>query len=308
MNLDETSLKRSIHLREHLRNTVDFMHRNGVPLALGSESALAGQPGDSLASWLSDTFNRNFDAYDRAIDAVYNQSHTGGPLYHHIIDGNHDIWNAFDAVGSVSADDGWLTEMAQASEHLMRDGMSVSGINPFLNMTPSQFNDVAAAASHLGVSRMYLADALTLNGPELIGGGLALISAVIIGRKSDPSRLTQLGSGCLISALVSANPLLLPIAAGTMIYGFHSSKNRPTAAISAGKGAFVSGAALLAANLVGGPFWLGCIAAAGAAVLINYSLEHPITTLRKITDLTRSARSVIQQASVRLSILSSEVS
>ncbi len=300
MNHPDRPLERTIRLKEHLRNAAEFLRQHGIPIALGTESSLAGAPGDSLAAWLSTSFNHNFDAYDRAIDAAYIASRTGGPLYHHLIDGSHDLLSAFTSAGSVATDDSWLTELSQASEHLLRDGMSVSGINPFLGLTPTQFDELSRAASHLGVTKLYLADALTLNGPELLGGGIALAGAVLLGRSADPARLTQFGSGCLVSALASANPLLLPIAAGAMLYGFHRSPGKPAAAVSAGKGALVSGAALLTANLVGGPIWLGCIAATAAAVAISYSLEHPITTLRKITELTQSARNALRSTSKTL--------
>jgi hypothetical protein len=48
-----------------------------------------------MAGWLADKFNKNFDEYDAAIDAIYNKTHIGGSRYHHLIDGQHDIFGAF---------------------------------------------------------------------------------------------------------------------------------------------------------------------------------------------------------------------
>src|SRR5439155_16149089 len=88
----------------------------------------ADQPGHSLAQWLAHRFNHNFTDYDRAIDRLYNVSHVGGSHYHHLLDGQHTVWGAFHAVQHVHVDDGWLTHMGHALEHLARDTMSVAGI------------------------------------------------------------------------------------------------------------------------------------------------------------------------------------
>ena len=39
---------------------------------------VAGPAAGSIASWLADNLNHNFDIYDRAIDSAYNATHIGG--------------------------------------------------------------------------------------------------------------------------------------------------------------------------------------------------------------------------------------
>src|SRR5439155_9642470 len=133
--------------------------------------------------------------YDRAIDRLYNLSHVGGSHYHHLLDGQHTVWGAFHAVQHVHVDDGWLTHMGHALEHLARDTMSVAGINPFFSLSPAHFDGLAVAVAHLGISKPFLADALTENGPELLGGSVALVSALLMARRAAPERLSRFSGG-----------------------------------------------------------------------------------------------------------------
>jgi hypothetical protein len=181
------------------------------------QGIIAGEQGHTLAQWLAEKFNHNFDAYDSAIDSIYNQAHIGGSVYHHLIDGQHSIWGAFKAIQDANLDDSWAQSLGHAAEHLIRDTASVSGINPFLTLTPHQFDQIGSLVSHIGITKEYLADALTVNGPELLGGSIALVSAIILGKRAEFDRLSYISGGCLISSLVSANPMLMPIAAGSMV-------------------------------------------------------------------------------------------
>jgi len=71
----------------------------GVEGALGADQV--GEPGHALSQWLADRFNHNFDAYDKAIDSVYNATSVGGSRYHHLVDGQHDVWGAFQSAHAV---------------------------------------------------------------------------------------------------------------------------------------------------------------------------------------------------------------
>ena len=261
----------------------------------GAEGILAGEQGHHIAQWLAEKFNHNFNEYDKAIDAVYNQTHVGGSAYHHIIDGQHSIWGAFKAVQDVHLHDSWAKELGAASEHLLRDTASVSGINPFFTLTPDQFNKMGDLVSKIGISKAYLADALTINGPELIGGSIALVSSIIIAKKASPERLSYFSGGCLFSSVVSANPMLLPIAAGSMVYAMRKGKNKKKLIVQAGKGSLVSGSALLASSLVGGPIWLGCVAGFMTAIAVSQGLDNPKKAFERNKKLIQSAQKIFRK-------------
>jgi hypothetical protein len=253
-----------------------------------------GEPGHMLAAWLADRFNHNFDDYDQAIDSVYNATRIGGSRYHHIVDGQHSIWGAFKAVPEVDADDTWLTEMAQAAEHLARDTASISGVNPFFSLSPGQFDRLGSVVAQAGISKAFLADALTVNGPELLGGAVAVLSAVMMGREPDPERLSRLGGGCLLSAVVSANPLLLPIATAGIAYAVINTEDKGQVIVQAGKGGLVSGSALLVSSLVGGPIWLGCAAGLLAGMAVSRAMDDPEAAFTRAHKIVQPATHILQ--------------
>ena len=256
---------------------------------------LAGPAAGGLAGWLAENFNRNFDAYDKAIDAVYNATHIGGSQYHHLLDGQHTIWGALEAVKDVRPDDSFATELFQAAEHLFRDSLSVSGINPFLS--PGAFEQIASVGEAFGVSRPYLADALTFNGPEMFGGGIALVASLVAARQPDPACFSNLSGAYVMSALASGNPLLIPIAAGGLAFALYKTEDKKRVLVQGGKGALVSGSALLVSSLVGGPAWLGCVTAILTGVAVKYTLDHPDKALKRARRVAADATAVIRGAS-----------
>lgn len=256
----------------------------------------------SLAKWLAETFNHNFDAYDAAIDSVYNSTRIGGSSYHHILDGQHDILGAFNAVKDVSYDDSFVKEILEASEHLLRDTASVSGINPLFSLSKNQFDILGDMCATIGISKPYLADALTINGPELIGGSLALLSTLILAKEKDYAKLSSLSGAYLVSSLASANPLMLPLAAGGLAYSIKEAEDKKEALIKAGKGSLVSGASLLTTGLVGGPVWLGCIVAVSTAVTMNYAMSNPHTAFERAKTIVKPAGDILRKASLSLNL------
>ena len=245
-----------------------------------SQAVLVGQEGE-LASWLAATFNKNFDDYDKAIDAVYNTTHVGGARLHHILDGQHSLFGAFKAAEGVRADDTFVDELMQASEHLIRDTASISGINPFFTLSPYQFDSLADCVRHLGVSKIMLADALTVNGPEVIGGILALGGGIKLARDKRNDEVSKLAGACMVSSLVAANPLLLTVAATGLVYVINQAPETKPTLVKAGKGAIVSGSAIAAGAILGGSLWTGCLASMAAAVAVRYCLDKPEKALER---------------------------
>ena len=265
------------------------------------EGVAGGEQGHELAQWLAGTFNKNFDAYDSAVDAIYNQTHIGSSAYHHIVDGQHSVWGAFKSVQDVKVDDSWATELGQAAEHLVRDVASVSGVNPFFTLSPEQFNNIGSLLNNnIGLTKEFLADALTINGTELLGGSVALIGSIIMGKKADPARLSYFSGGCLLSSLISANPIMMPIAAGSMAYAIYKAENKKQMLLTAGKGSIVSGSALLVSSLVGGPAWIGCVAGFMTAVAVAKTIEKPDKAFEYTRKLVEPARNILRQVFYKL--------
>jgi len=283
----------------HIDLEINKNKTDTIPAAF--QGIIGGEQGHKLAQWLAHKFNHNFDAYDSAIDSIYNETHIGGSAYHHLLDGQHSIWGAFESVKDVNINDSWATEIGQATEHLIRDTTSVSGINPFFSLSPEQFDNLGSVVSNIGISKEFFADALTINGSELLGGSVALIGSILMGKKAQPERLSYFAGGCLISSLVSANPVLMPIAAGSMAYAFYKGSNKKQLLIQAGKGSLVSGTAMQISSIVGGPIWFGCIAGFMAAMAISKGIEKPEKAFEYSQQIIAPAKNIFNNVALKLS-------
>lgn len=237
------------------------------------QGGLAGDTGHSLAQILAEKFNHNFDAYDDAIDAVYKAGEGGSSAFHHLVDGQHSILGALQAVKGVSPDDSLLREIYEAGEHLVRDLCSVSGINPIFSISQDTFNSIASSVAPLHISKTYLVDALTVNGSEVLGGTLAIL-AVLLGRKSlGNERMAELGGSLASATVLAGNPLLLPIAAYPLYKCYKSGEiSRAQFLYRAGKGALVTGLVYGTSIVIGGPVWVGLAAGLAVAIAVRYGM------------------------------------
>ncbi len=253
----------------------------------GVQGVLAVAPGHALAKVLAEKFNHNFDAYDKAIDAAYNAGLGSGSRLHHLLDGQHSIWGALKAVKGVSEQDSFFEELFQACEHLLRDLCSVSGINPLFSMTRETFDSISALVQSLGLSKMYLADALTVNGPEILGGVIGMCS-ILLGEKSrNNKKMTELSGSLVLAMLVSANPALLPFAGYATYKAFKGGESADWAelCISSGKGAIVTGSAIAVPTAIatlGGPVWLGLGAALLTSIGVRVGIDKAAGLWREI--------------------------
>ncbi|WP_462409373.1 hypothetical protein [Neobacillus sp. Marseille-QA0830] len=274
-----------------------FLGDGKIPIAIDTGFVTAGH---SLAKWMAQQFNYNFDEYDQAIDSVYNQTHVGGSAFHHLLDGQHTVWGAFRAVQNVKADDSFVTEFLQAGEHLLRDVASVSGINPFFSLTSHQLDALSQLVMPFGISKPFLVDALTVNGPELLGGTIAMLSTLMVGKKKDPACLSRLSGAYLLSSVASGNPVLFPVAASSLVYSIVKSDSKKEVIFQGGKGAIVSGGALLTGSLVGGPVWIGCLASVAAAISLNYAIDQPEKTFLRVKELVKPTSSILRKVSLSI--------
>lgn len=171
--------------------------------------------------------------------------------------------------------------------------MSVSGVNPCVS--PELFESIVDACQGLGIARAHVADALAVNGPELLGGSLALAGSLLIGKRVGPVQLSFLSGAYVITALASGNPLLMPVAAGGLAYSLVEVEDKREVLVQAGKGALTSGGALLAASLVGGPMWVGCLTAVMAGVAVKYALDRPEQARKRVKETAEAATAMMRR-------------
>lgn len=179
-----------------------------------ADPVLGSASGHGLAQRLAELINTpNTTAYDKAIDSVYLSLHTGGSKLHHLVDGQHDIFGAFEAASKALPDDSLWQEIMGTAQHLGKDLFSVSGL-PVVSLEPGQFHAMSTWLNeHLHIPKDWLGDMLQINALELFGGILAT-SAVVVGCKQrDVKKLAELAAASGLAGALAANPISMCAAA-----------------------------------------------------------------------------------------------
>ena len=146
------------------------------------QSLLANAEASSAVNgWIQSLVSGTPTIYDRAMDATYNATHTGGGL-HRMFDGGHTIPGAFRAVRDASPDDSIFEEAAGLLQSLARDATTPMGL-PLVNWDQDTFNGLADALGTVGVPRDWLIDMVNYDAAELAGAS--------IGHRSDRPQLEQ---------------------------------------------------------------------------------------------------------------------
>jgi len=236
-------------------------------------TVLATEVSGTAAGWFADTFNKNSNVYDTAIDAAYNHARVGSSLTHHIVDGNHSIWGALKAAHGALPHDSLTDEVKGAAEHLLRDTASRSGINPFFSISPSTYRSLTGFLDRsLGIPPSWTADMLTFNAPELIGAGLAVIPLTLGWNRLGAERLAELSASLAIASVASANPVLAAVAvvAATRTLTKAKSEGFTPTLRGLAAGAALTGVAVATSALIPGPPLLGAVLGIGAGLAARH--------------------------------------
>jgi len=76
------------------------------------QAGTATKAGAVVEDWLAGAINTpNTTLYDKAIDSVYLAEGTGGSKLHHLVDGQHDLFGAFEAAKDAASDDSFWQEV-----------------------------------------------------------------------------------------------------------------------------------------------------------------------------------------------------
>lgn len=173
-----------------------------------ADAALGSGSGHSLAQQLAEYINTpNTTVYDKAIDSLYLSTHTGGSQLHHLVDGQHDIFGAFEAAAKALPDDSLWQEVMGTAQHLGKDLFSVSGL-PVVSLRPDQFSGMSSWLSeNLHISKRWLGDLLQINGLELFSGVLSVVAVVIGCKQADMQQLAELSAASGLAGILTANPI-----------------------------------------------------------------------------------------------------
>lgn len=215
------------------------------------DAVLGSGSGHALAQQLAAAINTpNCTVYDKAIDSVYLNTHMGGSQLHHLVDGQHDIFGAFEAAARALPGDGLWQEVLGTAQHLGKDLFSVSGL-PVVSLEPGQYQAMSGwLQEHLHVPGRWLGDLLQINGLELFSGMLSVAAVVLGCRQADAQRLAELSAASGLAGMLTANPIGLCAALIALVLAWKQKGASPELGKSLLVGAGSAGAALAAGSSV----------------------------------------------------------
>jgi len=239
--------------------------RTGARWVFGTTGAATAQVFSSaqalIASDLSSAVNEVVAAavkgaptvVDKAMDAKFIATGIGG-MYHRLFDGGHTIFGAFKAAHNASPDDSLLQETLGAIQGLLRDVSTPRGL-PLATWDKETFDAVASSLdSTFGIPKKWLYDLNTYDAADVLGGTVGAVSVIFGWNRADTEVFSQMAASMALSAALSTNPVLMPIAVVALGRAFHKAQSADeysNLADGAFKGALVTGTSLGAIAVVG---------------------------------------------------------
>lgn len=216
--------------------------------------------------------------YDKAMDAEFIATHIGG-AQHRLFDGGHTIIGAFRAGHAASPDDNIIQEAMGTIQGLLRDVSTPNGL-PFANWDYETYQTVAdTLESTFFIPKSWFYDLNTYDAADLLGGAIGVVALIFNWNRADTETFAKLVGGMGLSAVLSANPLLLIITVVAMARAFHlARKSGEYTEFVDGqiKGVAGAGATIGAVTLVGiagGPWGVALIVGLVAGILVNRAME-----------------------------------
>ena len=207
-----------------------------------------------LNAWLQDIVKGTPTIYDKAMDAAYNSTRTGGSD-HRLFDGGHTIAGAFQAVRNASPDDSIFEEASGFLQALARDATTPRGL-PLVTWDQETFNGLADALGRVGIPRAWVVDMASYDAVELIGAALGVLAIALNWNNDDIEEFSCLVGSMGLAAVVGANPLLLIVTVVALGRAFHTARRTgdwKEFTDGLARGGICTGAVLLATSMVSGP-------------------------------------------------------
>jgi len=216
--------------------------------------------------------------YDKAMDAQYIATGIGG-AQHRLFDGGHTIIGAFRAGHAASPDDNIIQEAMGTIQGLLRDVGTPNGL-PLANWDYETYQTVAETVeSTFFIPKSWFYDLNTYDAADLLGGAIGVVALIFNWNRADTETFSKLVGGMGLSAVLSANPLLLIITVVALARAFHKAhmSGEYTEFVDGQiKGVVGAGATIGAVTLVGiagGPWGVALIAGLVAGILVNRAME-----------------------------------
>ena len=207
-----------------------------------------------LNAWLQDIVKGTPTIYDKAMDAAYNSTRTGGGD-HRLFDGGHTVAGAFQAVRNASPDDSIFEEAAGFLQALARDATTPRGL-PLVTWDQETFSGLTDALGRVGIPRAWVVDMVSYDAVEAIGASLGVLAIALNWNNDDVEEFSRLVGSLGLAAVVGANPLLLIVTVVALGRAFHTARRTgewKEFTDGLARGGICTGAVLLATSMVSGP-------------------------------------------------------
>ena len=235
--------------------------------------------------------------YDKAMDANYIATHIGGGHYHRLFDGSHTLWGAIKAGHAASPDDNIIQEAVGILRGLLRDVSTPAGL-PIANWNPETYRQVAEVLeSKFHIPKSWFYDLNTYDAADLLGAAVGVVALIFSWNRADTETFSKLVAGMGLSAVFTANPLLLILTVVALGRAFHKAHHTGEYAQFVDgqfKGVVGTGATLAAVSLVGaagGPAAAALLAGLAAGILAQYAMKDV-----QVVEIGKSASKHTEQA------------
>ncbi len=257
--------------------------RLGIDSAVSStlstgQALLATNLSNEINGLVQNMVSGNATIYDKGMDARYIATHIGGGQ-HRLFDGGHTIIGAFRAGHAASPDDNIIQEALGTMQGLLRDVSTPSGL-PLANWDQETFRQVSESLeTNFHIPKAWFYDLNTYDVADLLGSAIGIVAVIFHWNRGDTEEFAKLVGGMGLSAVFSANPLLLIVTVVAMARAFHiARKSGEYTEFVDGqfKGVVGAGATIGAVSLVGiagGPWGVALIAGLVAGILVNRAMK-----------------------------------
>lgn len=260
--------------------------RKGVDATTSSVNLLLSTTQAMLANSLTTEINGlvqnmvsgSATIYDKAMDAEFIATHIGGSQ-HRLFDGGHTIIGAFRAGHAASPDDNIIQEALGTIQGLLRDVSTPRGL-PLANWDYETYQTVAETLeSSFHIPKSWFYDLNTYDAADLLGAAIGAVALVFNWNRADTETFAKLAGGMGLSAVFSANPLLLILTVVAMARAFHLARlsGEYTEFVDGQfRGVVGAGATIGAVSVVGiagGPWGLALIVGLVTGILVNGAMK-----------------------------------
>ena len=262
---------------------LDSLSKDGVICQAQAFAIIQGlmanpQISRELNNWLQSLVKGSATIYDKAMDNVTPNAAQIWSNKHRQFDGGHTLWGAFQAARDASPNDSIFEEAAGLLQALARDATTPRGL-PLVTWDPDTFNSLANTLKQAGISRDWLNDLVTYDAVELIASSIGILAVALNWNNDDVEEFSGLVSGMGLSAVVSANPLMLVVTVVALARAFHiARKTGDWKEFTDGliKGGICTGAVLLvtSSSLVSGPAVVVLLTGICVGILANQATKR----------------------------------